>query len=166
MWNCDTSNAIKKQKTNNKQTPLWFSIILFHNTHKDMKTQSGFHVVCWRESLNQVYYHHFSITRTMSGYVSSVSVIFLFHEVMIAKTPITDQHFTILLCLKEKKRNTPWSQQNLFYYQVVEAFLPSYKISRVNLFKANRSRPCSLPVLATKVDLYLIWWTLRVVDRW
>lgn len=39
----------------------------------------------------------------MSGYVSSVSVSFLFNEVMIAKTPITDQHFTILLCLKEKK---------------------------------------------------------------
>lgn len=107
MWNCDTSNAIKKQKTtNDKQTPLWFSIILFHNTHKDMKTQSGFHVVCWREPLNQVYYHHFSITRTMSGYVSSVSVGFLFSEVMIAKTPITDQHFTILLCLKEKKKGT------------------------------------------------------------
>lgn len=69
-----------------------------------MKTQSGFHVVCWREPLNQVCYPHFSITRTMSGYVSSVSVSFLFSEVMIAKTPITDQHFTILLCLKEKKK--------------------------------------------------------------
>lgn len=106
-----------------------------------MKTQSGFYVDCLGESLDQVYYHHFSITRIMSGYVSSVSVGFLFHEVMIAKTPITDQPFTILLCLKK---------------EVVEAFLPSYKISRVNLFNANRSRPCSLPVLATKVDLYLI----------
>lgn len=68
-----------------------------------MKTQSGFYVDCLGESLDQVpvYYHHFSITRIMSGYVSSVSVGFLFHEVMIAKTPITDQPFTILLCLKK-----------------------------------------------------------------
>lgn len=47
-----------------------------------MKTQSGFYVDCLGESLDQVYYHHFSITRIMSGYVSSVSVGFLFHEVI------------------------------------------------------------------------------------
>lgn len=46
-----------------------------------MKTQSGFYVDCLGESLDQVYYH-FSITRIMSGYVSSVSVGFLFHEVI------------------------------------------------------------------------------------
>lgn len=71
-----------------------------------MKTQSGFYVDCLGESLDQVpvYYHHFSITRIMSGYVSSVSVGFLFHEVMIAKT-ITDQPFTILLCLKKEKEH-------------------------------------------------------------
>lgn len=66
-----------------------------------MKTQSGFYVDCLGESLDQVYYHHFSITRIMSGYVSSVSVGFLFHEVMIAKTPT----FTILLCLKKEKEH-------------------------------------------------------------
>lgn len=70
-----------------------------------MKTQSGFYVDCLGESLDQVYYHHFSITRIMSGNVSSVSVGFLFHEVMIAKTPITDQPFTILLCLKKEKEH-------------------------------------------------------------
>lgn len=96
-----------------------------------MKTQSGFYVDCWGESLDQVYYPHFSTTRTVSGYVSSVSEGFLFNEVMIAKITITDQHFTISLCLKEKKgkrlgpnktfSTTKWSRHSYLHTKSPES---------------------------------------------
>lgn len=54
-----TNKQNKKQTKNNKQPSLRFTMILFHNIYIDMKTQSGFHIDCWRESLDPVYNHHF-----------------------------------------------------------------------------------------------------------